>query len=298
MTSPDQGGSGACDKCGRLACPDKGGSGAIRHERVGPADPERLQALSEQFPLSSGAGSTVFGGLCGATLTETCVKPRGHEGLCSYHHDAQLRADLEAALKPIADTYSCEACGRRDGLDAVLPNELWERVRRGQNLLCLWCLDTRAAESGIKASITLQFSGRALFGSSQSATDQEHVARLATSLEAAQGERDQARVDLDHMHRAYHAIEAELAQARVERDKAIEEMEWAEQTTDRSEADLAQARARLDSIRALHQPITDGENAGFCDGCDWGWPCPTTQALDTAQAAGGEEAHDPSARTD
>lgn len=32
---------------------------------------------------------------------------------------------------------------------------------------------------------------------------------------------------------------------------------------------------RLQRIAALHQPITEGINEGFCCGCEDAWPCPT-----------------------
>lgn len=32
---------------------------------------------------------------------------------------------------------------------------------------------------------------------------------------------------------------------------------------------------RLERIAALHQPIHEGINEGFCSGCEFPWPCPT-----------------------
>lgn len=42
----------------------------------------------------------------------------------------------------------------------------------------------------------------------------------------------------------------------------------------KTENDLT-ASERLERIAALHQPITEGINEGFCCGCEFAWPCPT-----------------------
>jgi hypothetical protein len=83
------------------------------------------------------------------------------------------------------DAYACERCGRRDGLDAVAPNEVWETIREGYNLLCLWCMDELAVKHGVRCSVTLHFAGQALFGDSQSDADKEHIDRLVEQREKA-----------------------------------------------------------------------------------------------------------------
>lgn len=69
--------------------------------------------------------------------------------------------------QPMPTSYPCQQCGRRDGLDAVLTDELWEQLtgrKDGGGLLCLWCMDEIAAEKGIVGYVMLHFAGRALVG--------------------------------------------------------------------------------------------------------------------------------------
>lgn len=86
--------------------------------------------------------------------------------------------------EPVTETYACQRCGRRDGLDAVVTHDVWCKLTGatpapdggesagGQwNLLCLWCMDALAFEMGIRAPVSLHFAGRALYGSS--APDEE-----------------------------------------------------------------------------------------------------------------------------
>ena len=70
-------------------------------------------------------------------------------------------------LNPIPESYACQQCGRRDGLDAAVTDALWEQISGrtdGGGLLCLWCMDALAAEKGIIGAVMLNFSGRALVG--------------------------------------------------------------------------------------------------------------------------------------
>lgn len=105
---------------------------------------------------------------------------------------AELAAKaLLASREPITDTYACQRCGRRDGLDAVAPNAIWAQITEGTltpsgevidgrwNLLCLWCMDEIATAKGIRCSVSLHFAGVAITGGSQSDADREHIWRLA-----------------------------------------------------------------------------------------------------------------------
>lgn len=57
----------------------------------------------------------------------------------------------------------CKQCGRADGLNAMVPDAMWERIRGGLNVLCLWCMDAEAERQGIEGTVILHFAGRALF---------------------------------------------------------------------------------------------------------------------------------------
>lgn len=97
-------------------------------------------------------------------------------------------SELQAQHEPISERYACQSCGRRDGLDAVVTDDIWERIRDGLNLLCLWCIDQRCAEAGIETTASLHFAGLAITGTTQSAADQEHISRVCdqrAALEAA-----------------------------------------------------------------------------------------------------------------
>ena len=83
------------------------------------------------------------------------------------HIDA-LKRELEAAKEPIKDTYSCGDCGRKDGLDCVLPNHIWNQLQEetGHSVLCTWCIDRECAARGIDVRVLLAFCGTAVYGGS------------------------------------------------------------------------------------------------------------------------------------
>jgi hypothetical protein len=78
-------------------------------------------------------------------------------------------ASVRRQHEPVPESYACQRCGRRDGLDAVVSNEMWEQISGrsdGGGILCLWCMDELAQTRGVGGCVTLHFCGRALYGSS------------------------------------------------------------------------------------------------------------------------------------
>jgi len=98
---------------------------------------------------------------------------------------AQLEQQLAAAEQPIPEAYACERCGRRDGLDCVLPGADWALICGGWRILCLWCIDALCEEKGIRTTASIHFAGRSIIGTSQSAADSEHISRVCNELTAA-----------------------------------------------------------------------------------------------------------------
>lgn len=108
----------------------------------------------------------------------------------------RLLEELMEIVRPI-DSYACNQCGRADGLDAVLPNDIWDEISEGDNILCLWCIDKRCARRGITTSVTLHFAGHMIFGTSRSVADQQFIKRLAEERDALQTKLDAALELLD-----------------------------------------------------------------------------------------------------
>ena len=82
---------------------------------------------------------------------------------------AEITLKFKRLHEPIINTYACQRCGRRDGLDAVVSDDMWEKISGrgdGGGILCLWCMDELADKRGTGGEITLHFSGRALYGTS------------------------------------------------------------------------------------------------------------------------------------
>jgi hypothetical protein len=46
-------------------------------------------------------------------------------------------------------------------------------------------------------------------------------------------------------------------------------------------ADNERLRATIAVVEGIHHRVDDGEDAGFCDGCCFTWPCPTIRAIVT-----------------
>lgn len=111
----------------------------------------------------------------------------------------ELRSALERAHRPQSDTYACQRCGRRDGLDTVVTNEHWATITEGTlppggvevidgkwNLLCLWCIDELCAQHGIETRATLHFAGKAVSGGSRSDSDYEFISQFVAQRDAAE----------------------------------------------------------------------------------------------------------------
>ena len=98
--------------------------------------------------------------------------------------------ELVRLLEPIDEEgyYACQGCGRIDGLDAVVPDAVWEQIREGLNILCLWCIDRRCKVAGISVTAALHFAGLAVTGSSQSDADREQITRACSERDALAGE--------------------------------------------------------------------------------------------------------------
>lgn len=90
--------------------------------------------------------------------------------------------ELQKSKEPIPETYACQRCGRRDGLDCVVTNDIWDQLSGDYDILCLWCMDELAHEAGITTTASLHFAGRAIVGTSQSETDQDHLHRMAKRI--------------------------------------------------------------------------------------------------------------------
>lgn len=129
-------------------------------------------------------------GQCGCTFRQDQPGESFYLVRCAEHPEPPMRA-------PDLDTYACQRCGWRSGLDASCPDAMWERISAhagGVNLLCLWCIDAIAAELGLAFSVSLHFAGRSVFGTSQSETDREHIGRLAAERDSLAVEVERLRV--------------------------------------------------------------------------------------------------------
>lgn len=76
----------------------------------------------------------------------------------------------------------CKRCGRADGLNCMISDDLWERITRrsdGSGVLCLWCMDTLVADLRLPQSqpVVLHFAGKGLHGASGWLEDERDQAR-------------------------------------------------------------------------------------------------------------------------
>jgi hypothetical protein len=146
-------------------------------------------------------------------------------------------AEAERRHNPIPDTYGCQRCGRKDGLDAVVPNDIWRVItegewanpdpatRRGEvvngkwNLLCLWCIDELCGEHGVTCSASLHFCGRHITGRSDSDADREHISRLAR-------DRDESAAEAERLRRENERLERKVALQRAVIENATRHATW------------------------------------------------------------------------
>lgn len=145
------------------------------------------------------------------------------------------------ALSPLPERYACQRCGRRDGLDAVVPNEVFATITEGRvlpagevvdgrwNLLCLWCIDTLCAEARIECSASLWFAGRAVHGTSQSDAEAEHISRLVAQREEAQSALAGARTgalllrgEIDALRGMVEERDAEIARRKARKAESVQ----------------------------------------------------------------------------
>lgn len=89
---------------------------------------------------------------------------------------AEREREIEALREPIKDTYACQKCGRRDGLDCVIPSQLWNQIEAetGHNVLCAWCLDYECHKRGWNVLALLAFAGKAISAGTDPNNDDKH----------------------------------------------------------------------------------------------------------------------------
>lgn len=142
----------------------------------------------------------------------------------------QLRALHES--RP--DTYSCAKCGRRDGLDCVIPNQLWNQIEAetGHGVLCAWCLDDELAARGIQTRGLLAFAGRAISGGT-------------TPFENNDAHWE---IHLEHQNAEYHRMAEKVDQLRAVLRELMDHVYWktnGKMCIEQDETTITRARALL-----------------------------------------------------
>jgi hypothetical protein len=156
-----------------------------------------------QMPCPACGARSLFIG-DGGYLTCARVPSHGSPG-CSNPSVADvvdaLKAENERLRRGPYDhpqQQRCKRCGRADGLNCLVSDDLWERIRREWggvgNVLCLWCMDQLAAQLKLPESqpVTLSFAGKALHGAGVAGWLVDERDALNAKLEAAERERDEA----------------------------------------------------------------------------------------------------------
>jgi ribosomal protein L29 len=112
---------------------------------------------------------------------------------------AELKSTLTETLRsirePISDAAACQKCGRRDGLDCVIPDELWNQIEAetGYHILCAWCLDFECEQRGWEVRCLLAFCGKAIYGSTSPVeNDDIHWENQLENLNARLAELEEA----------------------------------------------------------------------------------------------------------
>jgi hypothetical protein len=188
---------------------------------------------------------------------------------------------------PKPDMYACQRCGRRDGLDCVIPNHLWNQIERetGYSVLCVWCLDADCALRRWKVRAMLAFNGRAITAGTEplEVNDQHwetHIGdlnhRLFTAERCAEAE-SEARVLADteaeqlreELAVARAALDAERhahATARATRDDHVRRVEQLEKDRDAARAELAEVADELSSCEICEAEFVAHAEGGTTPG--------------------------------
>ncbi|HEX7051762.1 MAG TPA: hypothetical protein VF188_16270 [Longimicrobiales bacterium] len=79
------------------------------------------------------------------------------------------------------DNFTCQDCGRKHQLDTSLPSEIWNRIARPEDVLCVECIDRRAKAAGVTAEVEFYYVGEAIRSRrySESHGEVDHAAREA-----------------------------------------------------------------------------------------------------------------------
>lgn len=59
------------------------------------------------------------------------------------------------------DDLRCQDCGRHHQLDASIPSEVWNKIAPDASLLCIDCIDARAAKHGVTFEARFYWVGKA-----------------------------------------------------------------------------------------------------------------------------------------
>lgn len=76
------------------------------------------------------------------------------------------------------DHLVCEECGDPHLFDVSIPSEMWNKIAKPYEILCLWCIDNRLAEAGLSCEGSFYFVGKALVSKSYTG-DSMAVEKLA-----------------------------------------------------------------------------------------------------------------------
>ncbi len=153
---------------------------------------------------------------CGTKIRHVCDKCN-HSVVATLRDPAfapELAAEVEKLKNLLPETIACERCGRRDGLDAVVPHDKWAEISGrgdGGGFLCLWCMDKIAADKGIEQEVVLHFAGRALYG-----TDLGHAALDQRDSLAAENERLKEQLRLCNIDQCNAEAETAMKQAHID----------------------------------------------------------------------------------
>lgn len=88
-------------------------------------------------------------------------------GYMQAEYERQIRITAHPRSIERTDTIPCERCGMASGMDAFVPDEVWDQISPvpgvpEAGVLCLWCMDELCAEKGIEATVDIWYQGKAL----------------------------------------------------------------------------------------------------------------------------------------